>query len=123
MNLQTQRTILLVDDAPANLDLLKGILREQYKIKAATSGAKALQAVRKTPPDLILLDVMMPEMDGYAVCQQLQADSATAAIPVIFVTGHVNAAELARGNALGAVGFVTKPIDPVQLLAQIAALF
>jgi DNA-binding response OmpR family regulator len=72
---------------------------------------------------LILLDVMMPEMDGYAVCQHLKATAATAAIPILFVSGHATEVEKTRGLALGAVGFVTKPIDPNQLLAQLAALF
>jgi CheY-like chemotaxis protein len=116
-----QRTLLLVDDAPENIDLLKGILRDNYKFKAATSGKKALQVVAKSPPDLIVLDVMMPEMDGYAVCQQLKANSTTAAIPILFVTGQVDPAEVAKGLALGARAYIIKPIDPAQLLTTIAA--
>lgn len=117
-----QRTILIVDDAPANIDLLKGILREHYKIKAATSGEKALQiAAKSPPPDLIVLDVMMPGMDGYAVCQQLQANPATVAIPILFVTGQIDPAETAKGLALGARAYIIKPIDPAQLLTIIAA--
>jgi len=77
------KTLLVVDDAPDNIQLLSGLLKGKYKIKAATSGEKALLVARKTPPpDLILLDVMMPGMDGYEVCRQLQADELTRAITV-----------------------------------------
>ncbi|MBK1695218.1 response regulator [Chromatium weissei] len=120
--MSAQHTLLLVDDAPANIDLLKGILREHYKIKAATSGEKALQiAAKLPPPNLIVLDVMMPDMDGYAVCEQLKANSVTAAIPILFVTGQIDAAEMAKGLALGARAYLVKPIDPAQLLMTIAA--
>ncbi|AFL73228.1 response regulator [Thiocystis violascens] len=116
-------TILIVDDAPANIDLLKGILRETYKIKAATSGEKALHIAAKTPaPDLILLDVMMPGMGGHETCRQLKADPATAAIPILFVTGHANAAEHAKGLTLGALDTLVKPIDPERLLERVASV-
>lgn len=123
MNDAAQRkTILVVDDTPANIDLLKEILRARHQIKAATSGEKALQIATKTPvPDLILLDLMMPGMDGHETCRRLKADPATAAIPVIFVTGRADAHEQAVGRALGALDYLQKPIDPIQLLARVAA--
>lgn len=113
-------TILIVDDEPANIDLLKGILHETYRIKAATSGEKALRVAAKAPPpDLILLDVMMPEMDGYETCRRLQSDPVTAAIPVFFVTGQARDANRDRGLALGARDYLYKPIDPLRLLERV----
>ena len=122
MNDATDKPIILVvDDTPANIDLIKGILQQGYKIKAATSGEKALKIAAKIPgPDLILLDVMMPEMDGYQTCERLKGDPATAAIPVLFVTGHADEAERAKGLALGALDFITKPVVPERLLASVA---
>jgi len=115
------KAVLVVDDTPANIHVIKGILQGDYKIKAATSGEKALQIAAKVPlPDLIVLDVMMPEMDGYEVCRRLKAEPTTANIPVLFVTGHADDAERAKGMALGAVAYVTKPVDPEELLAHVA---
>jgi CheY-like chemotaxis protein len=109
----TPVTVLLVDDEPSNIDLLKGLLPADYKVKVAISGEKALKIAQKEHyPHLILLDVMMPEMDGYEVCRQLKADTATAAIPVVFVSGHTDDAERAKGLALGAANFLSKPVDP-----------
>ncbi|GAB6041860.1 response regulator [Endothiovibrio diazotrophicus] len=114
--------VLVVDDTPANIDLIKGILQGRYKVKAATSGEKALTVAARAPgPDLILLDVMMPEMDGYEVCRRLKADPATAAIPVLFVTGHLDPAERDAGLALGALDYLSKPVVPERLLAGVAA--
>ena len=115
------KAVLVVDDTPANIHVIKGILQRDYKIKAATSGEKALQiAAKSPPPDLILLDVMMPEMDGYEVCRRLKAEPATANIPVVFVTGHADDEERAKGLALGAAAYVTKPVEPEELLANVA---
>ena len=84
---EDKKTILLVDDAPANIQVAREILKDTYKTRVATSGAKALELVKVAPaPDLILLDVMMPEMDGYEVCTRLKADPSTRDIPVIFLT-------------------------------------
>ena len=118
-----KKTILIVDDTPANIDLLKGLLREGYKIKAATSGEKALAiAAKAPPPDLILLDVMMPDMDGHETCRRLKADPVTADIPVFFVTGRLDEAERVTGLALGALDYLLKPIDPEHLLERVAAV-
>ena len=114
------KILLVVDDAPDNIQLLSGLLKDKYKIKAATSGEKALLISRKTPPpDLILLDVMMPGMDGYEVCRQLQADALTRAIPVVFVTGHATEQEKQRGLAMGAVAYLSKPVAPQELLSTV----
>ncbi|RLA46893.1 MAG: response regulator [Gammaproteobacteria bacterium] len=114
------KTLLVVDDAPDNIQLLSGLLKEKYKIKAATSGEKALLVARKMPsPDLILLDVMMPGMDGYEVYRQLQADALTRSIPVVFVTGHATQEEQQRGLAMGAVAYLSKPVAPQELLSTV----
>ena len=118
------RTILVVDDAPENIQLLSGLLKSAYKVKAATSGEKALMVAGKQPgPDLVLLDVMMPGMDGYEVCRQLQADVLTRDIPVVFVSGHTSQEEQQRGLALGAVGFLSKPVEPEVLFNTIERIF
>lgn len=115
-------TVLMVDDEPSNLDLLKGVLSPTYKIKAAIKGEVALKIAQKDPPpDIILLDVMMPNMDGYEVCRQLKASAATARIPVVFVSGHTDEAERQKGLACGAAAFIAKPIDPQQVLDTIQA--
>lgn len=113
-----QVTVLLVDDEPSNIDLLKGVLPPDCKVKVAISGEKALKIAQKEPyPDLIFLDVMMPEMDGYEVCRQLKADAVTAGIPVVFLSGHTDEAEKQKGLALGAADFLSKPIDPALVQA------
>ena len=105
--------ILIVDDMPENLHALMQILRDDYAISAATNGEKALElALREPRPDLILLDIKMPGMDGYAVLQALKSDTATSDIPVIFVTALSEAADEARGLELGAADYVTKPVNP-----------
>jgi len=118
--MEDKKTILVVDDTAVNIDVLVGILRGIYKVKAAISGETALKIAKKKPPDLILLDIMMPEMDGYQVCEQLMADPTTADVPVVFVTGMTDQADQAKGIALGAKGYLTKPVDPekVKAIAQ-----
>jgi len=102
-------TLLVVDDVPENITTLAGILRSQYRVIFATSGADALECVRRQPVDLILLDIMMPGMDGYEVCRRLKANLATREIPVIFVTAMGEAGDEAHGLELGAVDFLHKP--------------
>jgi two-component system sensor histidine kinase/response regulator len=112
--------ILAVDDAPANLKLLANALRAEYELALATGGAQALElALAEPQPDLILLDVMMPEMDGYEVMARLKADERTAEIPVIFVTALADADDEARGLDLGAIDYVTKPFNPAIVKARV----
>lgn len=116
-----KQTILIVDDTPDNISLLSALLKDQYKIKIATNGLKALQLASIAPcPDMILLDVMMPEMDGYETCRQLKEKSTTADIPVIFLTSKSQVADEEMGLKLGAVDYISKPISPPIVLARVA---
>lgn len=115
-----KRTVLVVDDAPENIDLLVGLLKEQYIVKAARNGPVALKIAHSaSPPDLVLLDIIMPEMDGFEVCRELKGDPVTAAIPVIFLSGDIGAEERSRGAELGAVDYLTKPVEPAKLSVAI----
>jgi putative two-component system response regulator len=115
-----KQTILVVDDTPDNITLLCSLLGEEYRNKVATNGVKALKIARAEPhPDLILLDIMMPEIDGYEVCRQLKADPATEHIPVIFLTAKTQEGDETRGFELGAVDYITKPIVPPILMARV----
>ncbi len=115
-----QKTILVVDDAPSNIDVVKTILSETYLVQAAVNGKIALKIAEKKRPDLILLDIMMPDMDGYEVCKALKNNPVTVNIPVIFVTGKDQDSDQATGLALGAIGYVTKPVDPTALKKMVA---
>jgi adenylate cyclase len=116
----TLASILVVDDTPENVDVLAGVLNPLYHVKVALSGEKALRIARsETPPDLILLDVMMPELDGYEVCRRLKADPATQDIPVIFVTARSEVEDESRGFEMGAVDYLTKPICAPLVLARV----
>jgi len=113
-------TILVVDDTPANIQVIALILKDDYRIKVATSGEQCLeQALGKDKPDLILLDIMMPGMDGFEVCRILKSESATAKIPVIFVTGKQDIHDEQKGFELGAVDYIIKPIRPVIVAARV----
>jgi putative two-component system response regulator len=113
-------TVLVVDDTPDNLTLMGGLLRDHYHVKVANQGEKALKiAQAENPPDLILLDIMMPGIDGYEVCRQLKARAATRDIPVIFLTARSDPDDERQGLALGAVDYITKPISPPILLARV----
>lgn len=115
-------TILVVDDQPENLSVIGELLRPSYRIRAANSGAAALRVATTAPrPDLILLDVMMPDMDGYQVLEKLKENPATTDIPVIFVTALGAEQDEEHGFKLGAVDYITKPIKPVVLLARVHA--
>jgi putative two-component system response regulator len=108
----SEKTVILaVDDTPENLDVVKGALGSGYVIKAAIKGMIALKIAQKAPPDLILLDIRMPGMDGFEVMEKLRAEQATRHIPVIFLTGESDGEVKQRAQDMGAVGFVTKPID------------
>ncbi len=113
------KTILIVDDTPENIDVLDELLHDEYQIKAATSGKRAIKIAQTTKPDIILLDIMMPEMDGYEVCRQLKADEKTASIPIIFVTAKSEDEDETKGLELGAVDYITKPFSPSIVLARI----
>lgn len=115
------KTVLVVDDAPENLALVNALLRGLYKVKVASGGKRALEIARATPPDLILLDVMMPGLDGYEVCRQLKSQTLTQDIPVIFLTAKTQMEDEQRGFDLGAVDYITKPISPPLLLARLRA--
>ncbi|MBI5920168.1 MAG: two-component system response regulator [Betaproteobacteria bacterium] len=113
-------TILVVDDAPANLTLMNKLLEPHYKVKVATNGENALRiAAADPPPDLILLDVVMPEMDGYEVCRRIMADDRTRQIPVIFLTAKAELEDERKGLELGAVDYITKPISPPIVMARV----
>ncbi len=106
-------TVLIVDDALENLAVLSALLKESYRIQTSTTGAKALELARQVPsPDLILLDVIMNDMNGFEVCRQLKASSVTADIPVIFLTAQSNIQDEEEGLALGAVDYIHKPVSP-----------
>ncbi|HWA75560.1 MAG TPA: two-component system response regulator [Polyangiaceae bacterium] len=108
----TKPVVLIVDDAPESIDVLRGVLGADYQVKAAIHASVALELVESSPPDLILLDVMMPDMDGYEVCRRLKDNPLTAGIPIIFVTTLSDAGSEARGLELGAVDYITKPYVP-----------
>ena len=120
MNPEEKHVVLLVDDAPANLQIVNSILKDTYKIRVATSGAKALELAKSTPaPDLILLDIVMPEMDGYEVCTRLKEASETRDIPVIFLTGQTETEDETRGFEVGAVDYIHKPFSPPVVKARV----
>ena len=113
-------TILVVDDTPDNLTLMSGLLKDLYRVKVANGGERALRiAEGEDPPDLILLDVMMPDVDGYEVCRRLKADPRTRDIPVIFLTALSEVEDEMRGFELGAVDYITKPISPPLVQARV----
>ncbi|SFE46181.1 response regulator receiver modulated metal dependent phosphohydrolase [Paracidovorax wautersii] len=111
--------LLLVDDEPANLQVLRQVLQQDYRLLFATSGPKAVEIALQQRPDLMLLDVMMPDMDGYAVLQRLAAEPQVAGMPVIFVTALSDAADEARGLELGAVDYIAKPISAAVVRARV----
>ena len=112
--------LLIVDDTAANIDILVGLLKADFKLKIATRGAAALQICATTDNiDLILLDIMMPEMDGYEVCQKLRADPRTHSIPIIFLSAKTEVDDVVHGFEIGANDYVTKPFRPAELLARV----
>jgi putative two-component system response regulator len=118
--LEPKQTVLVVDDTPENLTVLGELLQPAYRVRVANAGLQALRVANSAPrPDLILLDVMMPEMDGYMVIRELRANPQTRDIPVIFVTAMDADADEQHGLALGAVDYITKPIRPAVVLARV----
>ena len=117
--MEEKRTVLVVDDLPCNIEMLNEILQEDYTVRMATSGRNALDAVEADAPDLILLDIMMPDMDGYEVCRKLKADEKTKDIPIIFTTALAEIKNEEKGLNLGAVDYITKPINPTIVKARV----
>lgn len=113
-------TILVVDDTPDNLVMMSNLLKDDYKVRIAGGGEKALKiAAIVPPPDLILLDIMMPDMDGYEVCRRLKHDPRTMSIPIIFLTAKTDMEAEMKGLALGAIDYITKPISPPIVMARV----
>lgn len=119
-DLSIKETVLVVDDTPDNLMLMNALLKDRYKVKVANSGEKALSIMLgENPPDLVLLDIMMPGLDGYEVCRQLKVDVRTRNIPVIFLTAKAEVEDEKQGLELGAVDYITKPISPPILMQRV----
>ena len=120
---QPPHTILVVDDVEENVELLESLLSaEGYKVISAYGGESALEAVAKEDPDLVLLDIMMPTMDGYEVCRRIKADSATASIPVVMVTVLDELEDIEKGVEAGTDDFLIKPINRIELLTRVKSL-
>ena len=114
----TTKSILVVDDSPENLDLIVGLLKDKYKVKAAINGQLALKIAQSpSPPDLILLDIVMPGMDGIEVCKILKADDATANIPIVFLSGQASAEYCDLGIDIGGEAYLQKPVEPESLFS------
>ena len=121
MNDKKSKTILIVDDTPDNIDVLSNILKSDYNVKAAISGEIAIKITRSDkPPDLILLDVLMPGMNGFEVCRHLKADNQTKGIPVIFATANINNESKNKGIDAGGADFIEKPFNPDKILLTIS---
>ncbi|OQX14972.1 MAG: two-component system response regulator [Desulfobulbaceae bacterium A2] len=119
-NLLDRQTVLVVDDIPENIDILSEVLRDDYQVRVATSGEKALRIVYSdNPPDLVLLDIMMPGLSGLELCRRLKANPDRRKIPVIFVTAMCSVEDERRGLEMGAVDYITKPISPPVVLARV----
>lgn len=116
---KSNKSILVVDDEPTNLRVLNQILNESYKLIFAKSGQEAIRLVEKEAPDLILLDVMMPGMTGYEVCEYLKQASQFKSIPIIFITALSDAEDEAKGLTLGAVDYISKPVSPAVVKARV----
>jgi putative two-component system response regulator len=121
MNTQTndKNRVLIVDDEPGNIKILSSVLAADYALSVATSGAQALQIAEVQAPDIVLLDMVMPEMDGIQVCEALKANEATKNIPVIFVTSMSDSVNEERGLEAGAVDYISKPISPPIVKARV----
>ncbi|MDD2915191.1 MAG: response regulator [Gallionella sp.] len=120
LNLTGKATILVVDDVPGNLALMSNMLKDYYKVKIANNGEKALKiAASDSPPDLIMLDIVMPGMDGFEVCRHLKLNPRTMHIPVIFLTAKSDAEDEQKGLELGAIDYITKPISPPAVMMRV----
>jgi len=119
MTPELEAEVLIVDDTPANLDLLSNMLKDRFRVRAATSGRRALATARTYAIDLVLLDVDMPEMNGYEVCMELKANKATAEVPVIFVSALDTAIDKVAAFAAGGADYITKPFQVAEVMARI----
>ena len=117
--MERRKTILVVDDAAANLQVCKGLLSGEYAILLANSGKMALKALARVRPDIILLDIEMPDMTGFEVMDKIKKDNKLQNIPVIFVTSHASETLVAKAVGQGAVDYIVKPFDPNILLAKV----
>jgi two-component system, cell cycle response regulator len=116
------KKILVVDDESVNVELLMGLLSKKYKVETAANGKEALKKVKDISPDLILLDVIMPEIDGYEVCRQLKSDKKTMNIPIVMVTCLTDRSDRIKAIEAGADDFLSKPIDRIELGARVKSL-
>ncbi len=114
--------MLVVDDTPDSIMVLCALLKGRYDTRVAISGEVALRVLGSTPVDLVLLDAVMPAMDGYEVCRRIRANPATAAIPVVFLTAQSTPEDAARAVVAGASGHLVKPVEPARLLAMVERL-
>ena len=114
--------VLIVDDVKANVDILVEALRGEYKLAVALGGQQALDAVLRNPPDLVLLDIMMPDIDGYEICRRLRADEATRELPIMFLSSLEDVTDKARGFELGANDYLTKPFEILEVKARVRSL-
>jgi len=119
--MSTKPKVLVVDDMPENIDLVAGLLKDRYEVLAAINGKAALRIMDREAIDLILLDIMMPDLDGFEICRRIKDDPKTSRIPVIFQTALDSRDDVLKGLELGAYYYLTKPLDPAQLLAVTAA--
>ncbi|MBF0277457.1 MAG: response regulator [SAR324 cluster bacterium] len=117
--MESQQKILVVDDSPENIDVIVGLLGQHYEVIAATNGKMALKIASMKPPDLILLDILMPEIDGYEVCEILKDSPLTSDIPVIFLTAKTSLDDIVRGFRSGAVDYISKPFFPEEMMARV----
>ena len=121
LDFTAKATVLVVDDTPDNLSLMSGLLKDRYKVKVANDGEKAVKIAQGVPqPDLILLDITMPGLSGYEVCQTLKTEPATRDIPIIFLTAMTTPEDETKGLEMGAADFITKPVNPSVVLARVA---
>lgn len=117
---EEKQCILAVDDMPENIEIIRNLLGREYQIKAATKGSKAIEIARRKPqPDLILLDVMMPEMSGFEVCRILKTDADTVQIPIIFITGNNDSTNEFAGFEIGATDYISKPFHPAVIRSRV----
>ena len=118
----SESRILIVDDIKANVDILVNALRDEYKLSVALDGLAALRSVEKTPPDLVLLDIVMPGLDGYEVCRRLRADEATREVPVMFLSSLEDVQNKAQGFEVGGNDYLTKPFEVLEIKARVRSL-